>query len=92
MCSDAWGGLGVSGGGILAGEGVHGPQELVGDAAGLPQSAQQRPMHRCRVIPNRVFSGKEETRNRLQHTHTSISMCTALKSPVKMRAAQCIIC
>lgn len=51
--------------GGLAGQGVHGPQELVGDAAGLAQPAQQRPVHRGRVVADGVFAREEQPRDGL---------------------------
>lgn len=49
----------------LAGQGVHGPQELVGDAAGLAQAAQQRAVHRGRVVADGVLTREEQPRDGL---------------------------
>lgn len=63
--------LGGHSGRGLPGQGVHGPQELVGDAAGLAQPAQQRPVHRGRVVADRVLARKEQPGDGLWGDNTS---------------------
>lgn len=50
----------------LSGQRVHGTQELVGDASGLTEPAEQGAVDRGGVIPDRVLPGEEETRDRLR--------------------------
>lgn len=68
--SDAGGGLSllrVAGGrgGGPSGKSVHGTQELVRDAAGLTEPAEQGAVNRGGVIPDGVLPGEEESRDRL---------------------------
>lgn len=69
--SDTGGGLGllrVAGGcgGGLPGERVHGTEELVCDASGLAEPAEQGAVNRGRVIPDGVLAGEEQTRDGLR--------------------------
>jgi len=50
----------------LSGERVHGAQELVGDASGFAEPAEQGAVHRGGVVPDRVLPGEEEARHRLR--------------------------
>lgn len=68
--SDAGGGLSLlrvagSRGSGLSGKCVHGTQELVCDASGLAQPAEQRAVNCSGVIPDCVLPGEEETRDGL---------------------------
>ena len=68
---DAGGRLGLRGvaggrGGGLPRQGVHGPQELVCDAARLPQAAEQGAVHRGRVVPDGVLPREEQPRDGLR--------------------------
>lgn len=45
----------------MSGEGVHGAQELVGDASRLSQAAEQSAVHRGWVVADRVLTGEEQT-------------------------------
>lgn len=60
--------LRVAGGGGrgLSGEGVHGAQELVGDASGLAEPAEEGAVDRGGVIPDGVLAGEEQTRDGLR--------------------------
>lgn len=58
-----WGKCNLCGGGEGTG-GVRGTQEHVADLPCLPQSTQQGPVHRGRVVPHCVLSCKEHTRPR----------------------------
>lgn len=49
----------------LPGQGVHGPQELVSDASSLPQAAEQRAVHRGRVVADGVLTREEQPRDGL---------------------------
>lgn len=44
---------------------VHGSQELIGDATGLSEPAEQGAVNRGRVVSDGVLAGKEQARNRL---------------------------
>ena len=50
----------------LSGKRVHGAQELIGDASGLAEPAEQGAVNRGRVVPDRVLPGEEETRHGLR--------------------------
>ncbi len=68
--SDAGGGLSllrVAGGcgSGPSGERVHGTQELIRNASGLAEPAEQGAVDCSGVIPDGVLPGKEETRDRL---------------------------
>lgn len=63
--------LGGHSGRGLPGQGVHGPQELVGDAASLAQPAEQRPVHRGRVVADRVLAREEQPRDGLWGDNTT---------------------
>ena len=49
----------------LSGKSVHGTEELICDATGLAEPAQQGTMNCGRVIPDGVLTGEEQTRDRL---------------------------
>lgn len=49
----------------LPGQRVHGAQELVGDASGLAEAAEQGTVDRGGIVPDGVLTGEEEARNRL---------------------------
>ena len=77
--SDAGGGLGLlrvagSCGSGLSGQRVHGTQELICNASGLAEPAEQGTVDRGRVIPDCVLPGEEETRDRLKRETTLSSM------------------
>lgn len=68
--SDARGGLSllrVAGGcrSGLSGKRVHGTEELICDATGLAETAQQGAVDCGRVIPDGVLTSEEQTRDRL---------------------------
>lgn len=50
----------------LSGERVHGTQELICDASGLAEPAEQGTVDCSGVIPDGVLPGEEETRDRLR--------------------------
>lgn len=57
----------VGGGGRgLPGERVHGAKELVCDAPGLAEAAEEGTVYRGWVVPNCVLAGEEESGNRLE--------------------------
>lgn len=77
--SDAGGRLGLlrvagSCGSGLSGQRVHGTQELICNASGLAEPAEQGTMDRSGVIPDCVLPGEEETRDRLKRETTLSSM------------------
>lgn len=69
--SDAGSGLrllGVTGGGGrgLSGECVHCAEELICDASGFPEAAEQGAVDCSGVISDGVFAGEEQTRDGLE--------------------------
>lgn len=63
-------GLGVGSGWVLPWPCVDGSEKLIGNASCLPEATQQSSVYRCWIVPDRVFSGKEESRDGLQSTRT----------------------
>lgn len=70
--------LGVAGGcgRGLSGKGVHGTQELICDASGLAQPAEQGAVDCGWVISDGVLPSKEETRNRLRAKRGEKKQCS----------------
>lgn len=63
----------------LSGKCVHGTQELICDASGLAEPAEQGAVDCGRVVPDRVLPGEEETRHGLREGKTyltSVLDCT----------------
>jgi len=67
--------------GGLPGQGVHGAQELVGDAARLAEPAEQRPVHRGRVVPDGVLPREEQPGDGLEGGGMrGLTRCTKMTS------------